>query len=696
MARNQPGPDVLSEAYIEQLFAETDKLFGPSLPLPGCQVSAATKVPLPSPDSAPVPPPTSPEYDAAKFKERFEKTLLSARSRRLFAAAQGFPLAPNPLLVVGLDAGEGIKLSLPLPADPVNDMRIKGLLAPDRTRGEGMEVLCPRIGLNTMNRSWNQWLRDETELLVKNGWGIEGVELRFDYALLPDTGEAGAKINGKNHPEGLGRLLIILPSFDSPILKVEKSEGAGEFFTLKAESGGVTLAIWYHGAIPRISCTDTVLCLLYTVLPHKHHPSQPTSPGSNSRPLANRRLEQCLDDWKAAVANTAHGPVINDPECRRLAIDFALESYDKDLFISIFELFGAPPAEEMDVVAEGIRRFQLGSETAGKLLKICVRSQNQVKNKLRTVAKIFGKDSKALATFGHSILSSESLAAELRTADLSDLLPDLGINVLRDLLTVFAPLETTEPGAPIHVRAGAAFLGWGIIYMQDLDLGRRSGTVNPIRVHLLRTSYHETGILRLLPENAIRVSIRANVLPTPPSRAPPAPDKPMVSVYTSICKNTGSRFMVEAGNHRVVALDAYLTETNPNVEDRASRGWWLAEIYNADMIAQFPEVQRLVRSRERPIWVPPPVQPPSPNIRAVSNAPPVPLQPASPNIPAVPDAPSPQSVVSPLAAPAQGPLPSVPAPPHKRPAGEVADGVAPKKKKPLIIIDLVSDDDENK
>jgi hypothetical protein len=399
--------------------------------------------------------------------------------------------------------------------------------------------------------------------------------------------------------DGIGRFLVILPSFNYPNLKVTNPKG-GEPLTLGPQPNGeAILAIWYHGADTSISSSEPTLCLLYTILPpeeHNYHPSQLTIP----KPTAN--LKQWLTAWKATMNNDT------EPTCRRASYELAFENSDQDLFLCTLEVFGAPPAHEMELVAQGLRKFPLDPATAGKIVQACVASQYDLKNKLQTVAKLFGPDSKGLSKFVQSILKDEGLRAEVRTTDFGEVLPGLGTSILMDLITAFPPPPTitVDKSIPVRIRAGAAFMGWGIVFIEDVDLGRRSGTINPIRTQLIINSFFHNGLRRMEIDNAIRVSICGRSLPIPPTVS--LESGHMVAEYPKLSAYRGARFLVEAGNHRLVALDGFLAQVGLSPEDRGKSGWWLAEIYNSDVVSRSPEIQTLVRARE--VSAAPPPTPP--------------------------------------------------------------------------------------
>jgi hypothetical protein len=400
--------------------------------------------------------------------------------------------------------------------------------------------------------------------------------------------------------DGIGRLLVILPSFNYPKLKITNPKG-GEPLTLGSpRNGEATLAIWYHGAETSISSSDPTLCLLYTILPpeeHNYHPSQLTIP----KPTAN--LKQWLTEWKATLDNDT------EPICRRASYELSFDNSDQDLFLGTIEVFGPPPSHEMELIAEGLRRFPMDPALVVKIVRACVASQYHLKNKIQTVAKLFGPDSKGLSKFVQSILKNERLVAEIRTTDFRGVIEGLGTNILLDLLKAFPPPPTitVDKSIPVRLRAGAAFMGWGIVFMEDVDLGRRSGTINPIRTQMIINSFRQNGLSRMDPENAIRVSICEQSLPIPPTLS--LVDGQLVPEYPKLSGFRGSRFLVEAGNHRLVALDGFLVQVGLSPEDRKKSGWWLAEIYNSDVVSQSPEIQRFVRAKE--VSAAPPPTPPS-------------------------------------------------------------------------------------
>jgi hypothetical protein len=199
MAHNPASLDTWSEAYLEQLFAETERLIGPpSSPSVG---PAVRRVFTPSGPSGPAPPtpPRTAEHESSQYKERFKSALRCAANDaangssllgRPFAAAKGILLIPNPLLHVPTDAQHSIKLGIPVSNEQINSLRIKGLLAPSPTRGEGIEVVRK---LQASNKEWKAWIRGEADCLIKEKFIIEGTKLRFEYAFLPETGVCGGK-----------------------------------------------------------------------------------------------------------------------------------------------------------------------------------------------------------------------------------------------------------------------------------------------------------------------------------------------------------------------------------------------------------------------------------------------------------------------------------------------------------------------
>jgi hypothetical protein len=196
MARNPSSLDTWSEAYLEQLFAETERLLGPpSSPSAGM----TQRVFAPSGPAPPTPPRTAAEDKSSQYNERFKSALRHVTNgatdgnsllSRPFAAAKGILSIPNPLLHVPTNGQHGIKLGIPVPNEQINSLRIKGFLSPSPTRGEGIEVVRKLLA---SNKEWRTWIRGEADSLVKEKFGIEGTKLRFEYAFLPETGVCGGK-----------------------------------------------------------------------------------------------------------------------------------------------------------------------------------------------------------------------------------------------------------------------------------------------------------------------------------------------------------------------------------------------------------------------------------------------------------------------------------------------------------------------
>lgn len=280
-----------------------------------------------------------------------------------------------------------------------------------------------------------------------------------------------------------------------------------------------------------------------------------------------------------------------------------------------------------------------------------------------------------------------------------------------------APANSALPMAiPVRESASLAFLGYGLVYIRDVNLGRRSGPMSPDHVQKLLSSY-KAGLRRAEPENSIRVSIKAfdlvrfvsanSSVYKPPTRELKASEP--IPAFPGISNYEGHRFLIEAGNHRLLALDEYLTQVRGangqflSEDERNQEGWWLAEIYDAAVLATNPDIYALVRSKD-PIasdsHLPHPVTP----FTSTRTLPlPSEMHPAAPSTPSA----SPSTASIPTAI-RTAPESAITSQVEARPGSPLAGGQKraineidltspegrPPKKKPWKIIDLIELEDD--
>jgi hypothetical protein len=154
-------------------------------------------------------------------------------------------------------------------------------------------------------------------------------------------------------------------------------------------------------------------------------------------------------------------------------------------------------------------------------------------------------------------------------------------------------------GEPVRQLVGHSFLGYAVVFIPDVTY-EWSTHVAAFTDQRERDESHVDSLCaafmrapsRTVEENAIRVSISAKILDdfakehgiqSPMPRIPQ--DWATLPAYNGIVAK--QPFVVEAGQHRLLACEKWVDSLNLAEDKRASESWWVAEVYDADTLAPY-------------------------------------------------------------------------------------------------------------
>src|SRR5258705_2094820 len=154
-------------------------------------------------------------------------------------------------------------------------------------------------------------------------------------------------------------------------------------------------------------------------------------------------------------------------------------------------------------------------------------------------------------------------------------------------------------GKPVRHSVGHAFLGYAVVFCEDVTY-EWSTHVTAFTDQRERDESHIDSLCaafmqapsRTKEENAIKVSISAKILEdfrkkhgmqSPMPRIPQ--DWATLPAYSGI--GAKQPFVVEAGQHRLLACEKWVDGLNLAQDKRASECWWVAEVYDADSLRAY-------------------------------------------------------------------------------------------------------------
>lgn len=158
-------------------------------------------------------------------------------------------------------------------------------------------------------------------------------------------------------------------------------------------------------------------------------------------------------------------------------------------------------------------------------------------------------------------------------------------------------LGSLQRGGQELFTPASGYLGIAWVYSYDCDPiwvgdGSRQRMIDKAHVSFLVSQMLANGIQRGMPQNRIRVTIPAAVLNTyctanGSSMPVITDDENQAPVYDSIFDDTGVKLQLQAGQHRLAALEQLATERSIEhslgADAVRAEQFWLADVWDAGM-----------------------------------------------------------------------------------------------------------------